>query len=92
MSIVHTQIIGSSLKSDSSGNAVPSDDLYSIDIECRDPRLLQYLAMKLKMFLNDPRIDAEVTRILEEKTDARKSEKPVITGEWIEEYGHKMSH
>ena len=95
MALVHTQIIGHTLKK----GDLPDKDLYALDILCKEPRILQYLVTKLKAFMDDPTIDVAISRILEEKlapsTSTAVGKKELtpgtgITGNWIEAYGASL--
>ena len=73
---------------------LPPEENYAIEIDCKNPRVLQYLLTQMQRFMNDPVIDREVTRILRE--ESRRTAKPdekkdaMSFMEWLEEYSDKM--
>lgn len=87
--LVHTQLIGHNelhMTGSKSDGLLPIDATYTVDIVCRHPKVAQYLVTRLKKFMDDPSIDAQVSKILQEENQG------LTPGNgWIEEeYSHRL--
>ncbi len=85
--LIHTQLIGHKevhLSGDKADKVLPPDATYTVDVICRHPKVAQFLITRLKKFMDDPSIDAQVSKILSSKDKG-------ITGGWAEEeYPHRL--
>lgn len=66
MGIVHVRLLGVREGDLFGKEMLAPSELYAIDIVCRHTKVAQYLMARLKGFMDDPSLDAAITRILED--------------------------